>query len=215
MTSFDGPITGSPSWSPDDRRIAFDSRQNDRSHIFVMNSAGGTPTALTSGDYNDIIPSWSKDGKWIYFGSKRNDSWQIWKVSVDNGESKQVTTDGGFVAHESYDGRWLYFTKYGISGLWRVPAGGGNEEKVLEDPPANYWGYFSLSKDGLYFLGTDHSQTALRFQNFSNFTATTLYIFPKSPARFSGLSISPDGRWVLYTDQSSQGNNIMLVQDFQ
>jgi Tol biopolymer transport system component/DNA-binding winged helix-turn-helix (wHTH) protein len=215
MTSFDGPITGSPSWSPDDHRITFDSRQNDRSHIFVMNANGGTPAAMTSGDYNDIVPSWSNDGKWIYFGSRRNDSWQIWKVSIENRELKQVTTDGGFVAHESPDGRWIYFSKYGISGLWRVPVAGGNEEKVLEDPPANYWGYFSLSKDGLYFLGTDHSQPALRFYNFSSASTTTLYNFSKTPARFSGLSISPDGRWVLYTDQSSQGNNIMLVQDFQ
>ncbi len=215
MTSFNGPITGSPNWSPDDRRLAFDTRQNDRSHIFVMNSDGGTPTALTSGDYNDIIPSWSSDGKWIYFGSKRNDSWQIWKVSVDSKELKQVTTNGGFVAHESADGKWVYFTKYGLPGLWRVPSAGGPEQKVLDDPPANYWGYFSLNHIGLYFLGTDRDQPALRYFNYANSSAITLYVFPKSPARFSGLSVSPDGRWVLYTDQSSQGNNIMLVQDFQ
>jgi Tol biopolymer transport system component len=215
LTHFDGPITGSPSWSPDDRRLAFDSRSNGRSHIFVMDVGGGSSTAFTSGDFNDIIPSWSVDGKWIYFGSKRNDSWQIWKVSVNSGELRQVTTHGGFVAHESNDGNWVYFTKYGLPGLWRVPSRGGSEEKVLDDPPANYWGYFSLNHSGLYFLGIQQGQSSLRYYNYDTGSTSTLRVLAKPPARFSGLSVSPDARWVLYTDQSSQGNNVMVVQYFQ
>ncbi len=215
MTSFNGPITGSPRWSPDDRQLTFDSRLNGRAHIFVMSTAGGSPKAVTSGDFNDIIPSWSADGRWIYFGSKRSDQWQIWKVSVGSGELRQVTSNGGFVAQESLDGRWLYYTKYGVPGLWRLPVMGGKEEKILDDPPAEYWGYFALSRDGIYYLGRENSQSALLFRPFSASTDRVLRNFAKWPARFSSITVSPDSNWLVYSDQSPQGNNIMLVQDFQ
>ncbi|HEX6880921.1 MAG TPA: DPP IV N-terminal domain-containing protein [Terriglobales bacterium] len=215
MTSFNGPITGSPRWSPDDRQLTFDSRINGRAHIFLMSADGGTPKAVTSGDFNDIIPSWSADGRWIYFGSKRSDQWQIWKVSVDSGELKQVTSNGGFVAQESLDGRSLYYTKYGVPGLWRLPVMGGNEEKILDDPPAEYWGYFALSRDGIYYLGRENSQPAILFRPFASSTDRALRIFPKWPARFSTITVSPESNSLVYSDQSPQGNNIMLVQDFQ
>ena len=70
-----------------------------------MKAEGGVARPITHGDYNDIVPSWSRDGKAIYFGSKRSGSWQIWTAAVENGDLRQVTKNGGFVAKESPDGK--------------------------------------------------------------------------------------------------------------
>ena len=63
-------LTGSPHWSPDGRRIAFDSSVKGTFEIFAMSSQGGQAQQLTEASVN-IRPNWSHDGKWIYFVSHR------------------------------------------------------------------------------------------------------------------------------------------------
>ena len=66
---------GSPRWSPDDRRLAFDGEgQDGLRHIYVVDAAGGPIQAIGSrAGASDRLPSWSHDGKWIYFASHRSD----------------------------------------------------------------------------------------------------------------------------------------------
>jgi Tol biopolymer transport system component/DNA-binding winged helix-turn-helix (wHTH) protein len=211
MTFFNGSLTGSPSWSPDGKQLAFDSRPRGWSHIFVMNSAGGTPRQVTDGDYNDIIPSWSHDGNWIYSGSKRGKSWQIWKVNVNTRELVQVTTQGGFFGTESPDGKWFYYIKYDQPGLWRVPVNGGAEDKVLNDPPVESWG-FCLTKDGIYYM---NAKAGLEFRPYNASTSIEVGKLDRMPSRFSSMTVSPDGRWLIYSDHVSGGNNLMMVENFR
>ncbi len=215
LTSFEGPLTGSPSWSPDGESVAFDSRPSGRSHIFVMASDGGAPRGLTDGDFNDIVPNWSSNGQWIYFASKRSGRWQLWKVLVSSGELRQVTKSGGFVGGESPDGRWVYFTKYGESGLWRVSAAGGEEKKIADGPPADYWGYWTLTNDGVYYLDKSGSASAIYFRGYSSAESTRIRMLERTPPPFSGVTVSPDKHWLLYTDQISTGYNIMLVENLE
>jgi len=52
----------------------------------------------------------------------------------------QVTTQGGFAAFQSLDGRSVYYAKgRNVSGLWRVSVDGGEEAPVLEFPKVRYW----------------------------------------------------------------------------
>jgi Tol biopolymer transport system component/DNA-binding winged helix-turn-helix (wHTH) protein len=215
FTSFEGPLTGSPSWSPDGKFLAFDSRPSGRSHIFVMASGGAAPRRLTDGDFNDIVPNWSSDGQWIYFASKRSGRWQLWKVAVKSGELRQVTESGGFVGGESPDGKWVYFTKYGEAGLWRVPAAGGAENKIANGPPADYWGYWTLTNDGVYYLDNSESSSAIYFRGYSSAGSTRIRTLERRPPPFSGVTVSPDKQWLLYTDQVSNGYNIMLVENLE
>lgn len=215
LTSFGGPLSGSPSWSPDSAQIAFDSRRAGRSHIYLMKAEGGIPRALTDGDYNDIVPSWSKDANWIYFGSKRSGSWEIWKAAVANGELHQVTKNGGFVAKESWDARWIYYTKYRTPGLWKVPIEGGEEAQVLSGPPAIFWGYWSLTPEGIYYLDMEKSRVSINFLSFSSSNLTPVYFLQRRPTPFAGITVSRNGQWLLYSDEGEFGNNIRLVENFR
>ncbi len=112
LTSFGGPITGTPHWSPDGKWIAFDSRPAGHSAAFVIGVDGGEPRQVTSGDFDEIVPSWSNDGASLYFCSTRSGSQEIWKIPLNGGPAKQVTKDGGFESAESDDGQWLYYPEF-------------------------------------------------------------------------------------------------------
>lgn len=215
LTSFDGPFTGSPNWSPDGQQIAFDSRSGGWSHIFVMSAEGRKPHPLTTGDYNDVIPSWSADGKWIYFASRRSGRWEVWKSNPQTKQMQQVTVTGGFVARESPDGQWLYYTKYHHQGLWRRPAASGQETQVLARPPSEYWGYWCLTSTGIYYLNIQKTRVTLEFWRASDAHVSVILVLDRKPPPFSGIAVSPDNRWLVYSDAGNMAQNIRLVENFR
>ncbi len=70
-----------------------------RSHLFVVPAAGGAPTQLTDGDWNDASPAWSPDGSRIAFGSDRSeDRWRmphgaIWLMNADGSDQHVALID--------------------------------------------------------------------------------------------------------------------------
>jgi Tol biopolymer transport system component len=215
LTSFDGPHAGSPSWSPDGSQIAFDSRSGGWSHVFVMTSEGHNVHALTTGTYNDVIPSWSADGHWIYFGSRRSGRWEVWKSSLQSWQIQQVTNAGGFVARESTDGKWLYYTKYHHSGLWRMPSSGGLEERILDGPPSEFWGYWSVNSAGIYYLNNQRDHAVVELWTPSNGRSTVIVTLDRKPPPFSGVAVSHDNHWLAYSDGALLTQNIRLVENFK
>jgi Tol biopolymer transport system component len=214
---------GSPDWSPDGRQIAFDARaevnNDDIRHIYVMNAEGGPPRRITTGATYDGMSSWSRDGRWIYFASNRSGSWQVWKVPGEGGETVQVTKNGGFRPCESPDGKYLYYSKFvDTSGLWRMPVEGGEESLILDQLQAGYWEAWAVVDRGIYFINPESKPHAtIDFFSFATRRVTRIASLekPVSILAISTLVISPDGRWILYTQLDQSGSDIMLVENFQ
>jgi Tol biopolymer transport system component/DNA-binding winged helix-turn-helix (wHTH) protein len=218
LTRFNGPLTGTPRWSPDGRELVFDSRPAGHSHIFVINAEGGQPRQITSGDSENGVADWSADGQSLYFGSSRSGPWEIWKVSAQGGAPVQVTHHGGFAPESSRDGKFIYYAKgRELPGVWRVPAGGGEETKILDGPPPTGWGYFFVTEKGIYYGDMpNHKNGGLYFYDFkTQQSSNVLLLDPFGSEGAPGLTISPDGRYALYTALASPTVNIMLVENFR
>ena len=221
LTYFNGPATGSPRWSPDGKRIAFDSRPGGNADVYTVASQGGSPTRMTTEPSDDIVPNWSQDGQWIYFASNRSGIFQVWKMPQGGGDAVQVTQGGGFHAAESPDGKYLYFAK-GLNqpGLWRIPVSGGEETPVLKTLRAGYWAYWVVVEDGIYYLDREEPSPgatpkySLGFLNLN--TGKQSFVEPLDRRPYSsGLALSPDRRWVLYTQIDKSDTDIMLIENFR
>jgi len=207
---------GSPFWSHDGRHLAFDARPDLFAHIYVIGADGGAPKAITNGNYNDIVPSWSGDDRWVYFGSNRSGSWQIWKIRSDgSGDLQQVTTGGGMVALESADRKWLYFTHYAEAGLWRSPLGGGPEQKIFDGPPSGNLNYWTLSREAIYSLAQHGTESTIDRIDPETTHALSIYRMKHAPTPFAGMSVTPDGKRVIFAELDRASSGLTLVEHFE
>lgn len=79
-------VEANPQFSPDGRRIAFESDRSGPEEIWMANSDGTEPMQLTNFGRYCGSPRWSPDGRWITFdaniGSGR---WDVWVVESSGG----------------------------------------------------------------------------------------------------------------------------------
>jgi eukaryotic-like serine/threonine-protein kinase len=215
LTRLGRPGTGTPRWSPDGRYIAFDARLPDQSDIYVIGANGGPTRRVTQDTSDDVVPSWSSDGRWIYFASNRSGDYQVWKMPAEGGDALQVTRHGGFAAFESPDAKYVYYAKgRDVPGLWRVPVEGGEEAMVLDRPGAGAWHLWAVVDEGIYLAeGERKSGGFIQFFSFATRQVKPVAVMERPPYR--GLAVSPDGRWLLYTQSDGSGSSIVLVENFR
>jgi Tol biopolymer transport system component/predicted Ser/Thr protein kinase len=202
---------GHPQWSPDGERIAFSSLQKRRWEFYVISANGGKPKQLASSSANEGGPRWSRDGKWIYFQSDRSGENQVWKMPVGGGKARRLTTKGGQWPLESPDGQWVYYS-HGNSSLWKVPRDGGEETQVLESVDRKA---FAIVKEGVYFIPKPDAAGGYSIQFFNFATKRIRSISTIESTIGSDLSVSPDGRWILYSQIDREGSDLMLVENFR
>jgi Tol biopolymer transport system component len=203
-----GGYTDAPRWSPDGKRIAFSAAEGENRDVYVVEVDSGSVRRMTTAATNEGRPSFSADGRWLYFRSDRSGSEQIWKMPAEGGEWIQVTRNGAWEAIESLDGRWLYFARNRPArGLWRMPPGGGAEEKVLEDVREGLWG---LSNDAAFYID---ARTAELFKAPFGSSRPGLLARISVPIGgiYSGFSVRADGRSVLFPQTSEFASDVMLL----
>jgi Tol biopolymer transport system component len=215
LTHFDA-ATGTPSWSPDGRQILFDSILGGDWNLYVVDAEGGTPRRITASDADDSPGSWSRDGRFIYFRSNRSGTWQIWKMPSEGGEAVQITRGGGGVPMESWDGRDLYYAwPEWDPAIWRMPVEGGEETEVLPGPVTSHVAW-TVSRNGLYYATQGRGGPySIQYLDFDSGQVTELLRREEPRFRFS-LTVSPDERWILFTQPSGPlTSELVLVENFR
>ncbi len=216
VTHFEA-LTGSPRWSPDGRRLVFDSVEKEHWHLYAVDAEGGVPRPLTRDPLGGNDPFWSRDGQWIYFDSDRGGSRQIWKMPAEGGPAIRLTQGGGCRPQESWDGRFVYYSKnFDQTTVWRVPADGGEETRVLTEAIGHQdW---ALAQSGIYFLRIRppdrRQQWAIQFLDFESGRVTDL-ARKDGPFYHNTLTVSPDEEWILYGEKPIPTSELMLVENFR
>ncbi len=207
--------SGSPQWSPDGNRIAFDSSHGDRWEIYVADVAERKPRKLITNVTNAVRPHWSRDGKWIYFISNGSGGMGAYRCPASGGDAVLLVKDIYAVnPRESLDGKTVYFaSNHDKSTLKKIalPAQPGAESRVDGMPRIRAAELWTPSQAGIYFV-PDEAPRSLRYFDFT--TRQVRPIFEVDEAFESGLSISPDGRWIIYSQEGEMSGDIMLVDHF-
>jgi Tol biopolymer transport system component len=153
-------------FSPDGRRIAFQSGRSGSVEIWVSRSDGSSPMQLTSfGGAQIGGPHWAPDSEHIVFHARPEGTSHLYVVDVNGGAVQQLTNGparGGGTPSWSRDGRWIYFAsnRTGRAEIWRMPVAGGEPTQVttgggagtpLESPDGR-WLYYSRLRSGLLSL---------------------------------------------------------------
>jgi Tol biopolymer transport system component len=216
LTFFGGPAVGHPSWSPDGQWIAFHARPEGPTDIFVIPAAGGTPKRLTSNDWEDHYPNYSRDGRSIFFSSRRSGEMQIWRMNPDGSNPVQITTSGSaHIPSESPDGRSVFYhVLLGSGEIWKIPVEGGQPQEVT-GPTQRFPVGYTVTPKGVYFGAPPH-EGELRFVVFFDFSTgkNSPVVIAKRPFH-SGMSVSPDSRYILFDQYDESGSDLMLIENFQ
>jgi Tol biopolymer transport system component len=120
----------------------------------------------------------------------------------------------------SPDGNQIVFVWDGENGdnedIYIKVIGAGVPLRLTTSPAAdrNPW---ALVDTGIYFLNTEAKpHPALQFLNFAGHRVVNVAAVVRKPVQFEpGIAVSPDGRWILYTQEDHSSSDIMLVENFR
>jgi TolB protein len=130
----------SPSWSPDDTQLVFDTCRGNDCGIFKGSSGGGDaiPIVIDGGG----LPAWSPDGKKIIYQTEIDGQKQVFSINPDGSGKKQLTSGAAMHVSPAWsaDGKYIYYRtpEGGSWGIWRMNADGSGPVKLAGDvPPVN------------------------------------------------------------------------------
>jgi Tol biopolymer transport system component/tRNA A-37 threonylcarbamoyl transferase component Bud32 len=216
LTHGPGGWQGTPAWSPDGARIAFDSRGADGfAHVWLIRPDGLDLQRVTHGALSEAMPSWSRDGRWLYYREDRNDGCDLWRIPIEGGAPEQVTVGGGFRGVEAPDGRTLVFAvSDDESPLFAQAVTGGPRRQVVRCAITRS---LAAGPDGVYYMACPAQAPTSQIQRLDLETGTELQLGTAAIGGgfVPGMSVSPDGKRILFTKRVAEGADLMLVEHFR
>lgn len=222
-----------PSISPDGKKIAF----TYMGDIFVVQTSGGTASAVTFHQGHDFMPVWSHDGKWIAFASDRYGNFDVFTVSAEGGEPVRLTWHSAneypysFTADNVrviFGGTRLdaashrqYPAEYQPE-VYTVPVSGGRVDQLWTIPAED----INCSRDGNLLIYHDKKggENAWRKHHNSS-VARDIWLWERSVNRHAMITsfrgedrnpvFSPDEKSIYYLSEESGSFNVhsLLLSD--
>ncbi len=239
-----------PRWSRDGSRIAFVANRHDTEHdqVHAMPTDGGEAWALTEHPTPVGSIEWSGDGEWVYFVAieEKSEAEQareavndnvfryeederssgLWRVSVDTGETEQVTEPGPDVRGYSVspDGTRLLvqlaptplFDDMLNSELWIMGADGSGGRQITDNHVGE--GNATLSPDNRYavFVANTNDDLSDFYFNQRLFVVSTesgdpVSVLPGGHFDVNGATWSADGTSIYFRANTGVRQQIYSV----
>ena len=225
--TFGGTANADPVWSPDGRRLAFNSNRVGPALNLFWQAADGSGAAerLTTSQFVHATGSWSPDGQTIAFMEVNLETGQdIWTLAIDGRKARPfVKTQANETAPRfSPDGHWMAYTS-DESGRWEVyvqpyPGPGGKWQVSTEGGTEPVWN--PAGRELFYRFGDRMMAVPVTLQPaFSAGKPVVLFGGPwlPSPLTSANYDVSSDGKHFLMlkpADQDEGARQIVVVQNW-
>ncbi len=204
----------SPDWSPDGKRIAFQSNRTDNGEIYVMNADGSNPTRLT---YNkglevDHHPDWSPDGRQIAFNSSRDGNGEIYVMNADGSEQRNLTNDKGFDDDPDWspDGKRIAFSseRDGNREIYVMNADGSNPARLTNNTASDSSPAWSPDGKSIAFASDRRGNMEIYVMNADGSDPARL---TNNAASDSSPAWSPDGKHIVFSSNRDGNREIYVM----
>jgi TolB protein len=196
--------------SPDGKEIAVSHHDTDNlSKIFILPLSGGTPRKITPKGPS-YLHGWSPDGATLAYCAERNGQYDIYTISVQGGEEKQLTNVTGLDDGPEYapDGNFIYFNseRTGLMQIWRMKPDGSHQEQLTFDEANNWFAHVAPNGKHFIFLTYDkrvsghpaNKDVQLRIMPYNGGKAETVATLFGGQGTINVNSWSPDSKQVAF-----------------
>ncbi|MGA8607984.1 MAG: protein kinase [Candidatus Sulfotelmatobacter sp.] len=212
---FEGTHNSTAVWTPDGKRIAFNSNKEGPLNVFwqLADGSGGLER-LTTSEYNNFPMSWSPNGQVLAFVEiTPTTGYDIWMLGLGDRKAQpflrtqfnesvpQFSPDGRRLAYISNEsGRWeIYVQPYPSSGgKWQISTEGGTE------PVWNRNGRELFYRNGDKMMAVDISTQPSFTAGKPHMLFEGHYVPP--PGTAPNYDVSPDGQRFLMIKPSEAGD---------
>ena len=213
--TFDGTLNLNTVWTPDGKRIAFQSNKDGPPNVYWQYADGsGGLERLTSSEFVHFPVSMSPDGQFLAYGEiNPTTGYDLWVLRLKDRQTQpflrtpftesipQFSSDGHWLAYVSNEsGRYeIYVQPYpGPGGKWQISTEGGTE------PVWNPDGRELFYRDGRKMMSVEVSTQT----GFTTGKPRMLFEGPylPSPATTPNYDVSHDGQHFLMLKSSNTGD---------
>ena len=211
--TFGGTVNQAPVWSPDGKRVAFQSNREGPLNVFSQLADGsGGLERLTTSEYSPAPHSWSSDGQLLaYIDVTPATGWDIWVLRLSDHKAQPFlqTEFNESAPRFSPDGHWMAYTSDesghsevyvqpypGPGGKWQISADGGME------PMWNPNGRELFYRSGRKMMAVEVASQP----GFAAGKPRVLFEgdYLPTPLQFPNYDVSPDGQRFLMLKPSEQ-----------
>ena len=213
-----------PLYSPDGRKLAFNSTRGGATNIYVLDLASGAISRLTYAEANEQLDGWSNDGRWLYFTTNGNDVGRrtdIMRVAATGGTPGEISAErylNEFESAPSPAGDKVVFAAFGIGGSqwWRHGSSHIDQSQLWMKTIDQPTGYVRLAADPsrhAWPMWDPSGQSIIYMSDAGG--AENLWRLPVAPgAQPQKLTNFTDGR-LLYPTIAHDGSAIVFERGMQ
>jgi Tol biopolymer transport system component/DNA-binding winged helix-turn-helix (wHTH) protein len=205
-------------WSPDSQKIVFQmfDEASGLWAVYTADISDRVAHKLRTNVHELQFPYWSHNGKWIYFLGYEGNAHQLYRCPAAGGDATLLLGSmDSTTATESLDGKLLYYADgAGDAALMMLaldrPEATPQEIPLM--PKMSDQAKWAAVAEGIYF-SPQADPRSVRFFDYA--TKHTRELFRVDKDLYAGISVSPDGRYVLYSQIDESNADIMLVEHFR